>query len=166
MCAIMLGTQTPEFLKLLSLVLLTLQNAALILVMRYVRTREGDMFFATSAVVVSETLKLFTSLAIILHQVRSVLHFSCERNFVYTNYCYTPHTVGIAASTTFFFPTLITAHETLVHHLTCTDHIHVSAQIKITDGCGIAVVFGIVAGRYKYLTQCFNCGSFSSSFFI
>ena len=55
--------------KYVSLVLLTLQNAALILVMRYVRTRTGDMFFATAAVVMSETLKLFTSLAIILYQV-------------------------------------------------------------------------------------------------
>ena len=63
------GGQTPEFLKYLSLVLLTLQNAALILVMRYVRTRAGDMFLATAAVVLSETLKLFTSLAIILYQV-------------------------------------------------------------------------------------------------
>ncbi|KAK7101952.1 UDP-galactose translocator-like [Littorina saxatilis] len=66
------GAQTPEFLKYLSLVLLTLQNAALILGMRFVRTREGDMFFATTAVVVSETLKLFTSLAIILYQEKHV----------------------------------------------------------------------------------------------
>lgn len=61
--------KTPEFLKYLSLVLLTVQNAALILVMRYVRTRPGDMFFATSAVVCSEALKLITSLAIILYEV-------------------------------------------------------------------------------------------------
>jgi UDP-sugar transporter A1/2/3 len=60
---------TPELLKYLSLVLLTLQNAVLILVMRYVRTREGNMFFATSAVVVSEALKLGASLSIIYYQV-------------------------------------------------------------------------------------------------
>ncbi|XP_076469289.1 UDP-galactose translocator-like [Babylonia areolata] len=66
------GKQTPEFLKFVSLVLLTLQNAALILVMRYVRTRVGDMFFATSAVVMSEFFKLLTSLAIILYQEKRV----------------------------------------------------------------------------------------------
>ena len=63
------GGQTPEFMKYLSLVLLTLQNAALILVMRYVRTRPGDMFFATTAVVLSESFKLLTSLGIILYEV-------------------------------------------------------------------------------------------------
>ncbi|KAL8621363.1 hypothetical protein ACOMHN_053384 [Nucella lapillus] len=66
------GGQTPEFLKLLSLTLLTLQNAALILVMRYVRTRPGDMFFATSAVVMSELCKLLSCLAIILYQEKRV----------------------------------------------------------------------------------------------
>ena len=45
-------------LKYLSLVLLTLQNALLILVMRYVRVREGDMFMATTAVVMSELFKV------------------------------------------------------------------------------------------------------------
>lgn len=66
------GSKTPEFLKYVSLVLLTLQNAALILIMRYVRTREGDMFFATSAVVCSEAIKTATSLAIILYQEKRV----------------------------------------------------------------------------------------------
>ncbi|PVD24208.1 hypothetical protein C0Q70_14678 [Pomacea canaliculata] len=64
--------KTPEFLKYVSLVLLTLQNALLILIMRYVRTRKGDMFFATSAVVWSELIKAVTSLFIILYEERSV----------------------------------------------------------------------------------------------
>lgn len=61
--------KTPEFLKYVSLVLLTLQNALLILIMRYVRTRKGDMFFATSAVVWSELIKAVTSLFIILYML-------------------------------------------------------------------------------------------------
>jgi UDP-sugar transporter A1/2/3 len=59
--------------KYVSLTLLTLQNAALIVVMRYVRTREGDMFFHTSAVVMQETFKCLASLAIIFYQVGGTL---------------------------------------------------------------------------------------------
>lgn len=66
------SARPPEFIKYLSLVLLTLQNAALILIMRYVRTREGDMFFASTAVVISELLKLLTSLAIIFYEEKRV----------------------------------------------------------------------------------------------
>lgn len=61
--------KTPESLKYISLVLLTLQNALLILVMRYVRTREGDMFIATTAVIMSEVFKFGACLIIILIQV-------------------------------------------------------------------------------------------------
>lgn len=64
--------QTPQVLKYVSLVLLTVQNAALILIMRYVRTRSGDMFFATAAVVCSEAIKVATSLAIILYEEKRV----------------------------------------------------------------------------------------------
>ncbi|BFZ09072.1 hypothetical protein BsWGS_12110 [Bradybaena similaris] len=64
--------KTPESLKYISLVLLTLQNALLILVMRYVRTREGDMFIATTAVIMSEAFKFAACLIIILIQERSV----------------------------------------------------------------------------------------------
>ncbi|KAK3101310.1 hypothetical protein FSP39_002590 [Pinctada imbricata] len=56
-----------RMLKLVSLVLLTLQNAVLILVMHHVRTREGPMFMATSAVIVSELFKLLTALAVIFY---------------------------------------------------------------------------------------------------
>ena len=54
-------------LKLVSLVLLTLQNAVLILIMRYVRTREGPMFMATSAVIMAEISKFVTCLAVIFY---------------------------------------------------------------------------------------------------
>lgn len=46
--------------KYISLLLLVFQNAGLILVMRYARTKPGDMFLATSAVTMGEvTLKIF-----------------------------------------------------------------------------------------------------------
>ncbi|OWF38458.1 UDP-galactose translocator-like [Mizuhopecten yessoensis] len=58
-------SESNALLKTVSLVLLTLQNAALILVMRYVRIRQGDMFMATTAVIVSEALKCLTALGIV-----------------------------------------------------------------------------------------------------
>ncbi|CAL1528858.1 unnamed protein product [Lymnaea stagnalis] len=64
--------KTPESLKYISLILLTLQNALLILVMRYVRTREGEMFGATTAVIMSEAFKFFACLLIILIQTGGV----------------------------------------------------------------------------------------------
>lgn len=64
-------------LKQLSLVLLTLQNALLILVMRYTRTRKGDMYFATTAVVLSEGLKVLTSLMILAAQEGTFIKLMC-----------------------------------------------------------------------------------------
>jgi UDP-sugar transporter A1/2/3 len=55
-------------LRCTSLVVLTLQNALLILVMRYARTRPGELFFSTTAVVVAELLKTIGCLLIILWQ--------------------------------------------------------------------------------------------------
>ncbi|XP_067007501.2 UDP-N-acetylglucosamine transporter isoform X2 [Anabrus simplex] len=52
-------------LKYLSLVTLTLQNAILGLSMRYARTRSGDMFLSSTAVVMSEVVKLFTCLGLV-----------------------------------------------------------------------------------------------------
>jgi len=56
---------TPKHLKYVSLVILALQNAALIIVMRYVRTRPGDMFASTTAVVMTEVLKVTACFVII-----------------------------------------------------------------------------------------------------
>ncbi|XP_042370297.1 UDP-galactose translocator-like, partial [Plectropomus leopardus] len=57
-------------LKYISLAVLVVQNASLILSIRYVRTLPGDRFFATSAVVMAEILKVLTCLLIILLQKR------------------------------------------------------------------------------------------------
>jgi hypothetical protein len=57
-------------LQLFSLLVLVVQNAALVLIMRYARTRTGDMFMATSAVVSAEVLKLVFCLIVILFERR------------------------------------------------------------------------------------------------
>uniref|UniRef100_A0A8D3C5X5 Solute carrier family 35 member 2 n=1 Tax=Scophthalmus maximus TaxID=52904 RepID=A0A8D3C5X5_SCOMX len=56
------------WLKYISLAVLVVQNASLILSIRYVRTLPGDRFFTTSAVVMAEVLKVLTCLLIILLQ--------------------------------------------------------------------------------------------------
>lgn len=61
-------------LKYMSLAVLVVQNASLILSIRYVRTLPGDRFFTTSAVVMAEVLKVVTCLLIILLQKRCRLH--------------------------------------------------------------------------------------------
>ncbi|CAI9715728.1 UDP-galactose translocator-like isoform X3 [Octopus vulgaris] len=58
--------------KYISLTSLTLQNALLALVMRYVRTRPGDLFMSTTAVIMSEVLKFVTCLVFIFIQEGSV----------------------------------------------------------------------------------------------
>ena len=61
--------------KYVALICLVIQNAALILLMRYNRTRPGDKFFSSTAVVLSEIMKLLTCLAIMLYQFEGVLYF-------------------------------------------------------------------------------------------
>jgi UDP-sugar transporter A1/2/3 len=56
---------SSEFYKYVSLVALTVQNAAFGLSIRYAMIRPGDMFFSSTAVVMSELVKLFTSLVIV-----------------------------------------------------------------------------------------------------
>lgn len=60
-------------LKYISLAILVIQNASLILSIRYVRTLPGDRFFTTSAVVMAEILKVSTCLLIILFQKKGNL---------------------------------------------------------------------------------------------
>ena len=62
-------------LKHLSLVILTVQNAASILLMRYTRTRAGDLYITSTAVTMTELLKLVTSSLILLTQKRSVVEW-------------------------------------------------------------------------------------------
>ena len=51
--------------KFISLVTLTFQKALLGLSMRYSRTRSGDMFFAGTAVLMAEVVKLVTCLFLV-----------------------------------------------------------------------------------------------------
>ncbi|XP_037677361.1 UDP-galactose translocator isoform X5 [Choloepus didactylus] len=57
-------------LKYISLAVLVVQNASLILSIRYARTLPGDRFFATTAVVMAEVLKGLTCLLLLLAQKR------------------------------------------------------------------------------------------------
>nr|XP_022904230.1 UDP-galactose translocator [Onthophagus taurus] len=60
--------ETSNTLKYVSLVTLTVQNALLGLSMRYARTRDGDMFLSSTAVLMSELVKLITCLCIVYIQ--------------------------------------------------------------------------------------------------
>ncbi|XP_072344039.1 UDP-galactose translocator isoform X2 [Scyliorhinus torazame] len=62
--------QANEKLKYASLAVLVIQNASVILCIRYVRTIPGNKFFSTSAVVMVELVKLGTCLILILGQKR------------------------------------------------------------------------------------------------
>nr|CAG4645645.1 EOG090X098P [Lynceus sp. MCZ IZ 141354] len=57
--------------KYVSLVTLTVQNAALGLSMRYARTRPGDMFLSSTAVLFSELCKLFMCLWLVFRENNS-----------------------------------------------------------------------------------------------
>ena len=71
-------------LKYISLAVLVVQNASLILSIRYARTLPGDRFFATTAVVMTEVLKGLTCLLLLFAQKRGMsqgegLHWSLWR---------------------------------------------------------------------------------------
>ncbi|XP_022363595.1 UDP-galactose translocator isoform X5 [Enhydra lutris kenyoni] len=61
---------THRRLKYISLAVLVVQNASLILSIRYARTLPGDRFFATTAVVMAEVLKGLTCLLLLFAQKR------------------------------------------------------------------------------------------------
>ncbi|BES93479.1 transporter [Nesidiocoris tenuis] len=63
---------TAKSLKFISLVTLTLQNAVLGVSMRYSRTRFGPMFISSTAVVMSEVVKLFTCLFLVYREQKSL----------------------------------------------------------------------------------------------
>jgi hypothetical protein len=65
---LLLFLSTGAALRYLSLFLLTVQNASGVLVMRYIQTRGGDLFLATSAVVMTEVIKMAVSLLVLLVQ--------------------------------------------------------------------------------------------------
>ncbi|KAF4517129.1 hypothetical protein B566_EDAN008888 [Ephemera danica] len=60
-----------KYLKYVSLVTLTVQNAALGLSMRYGRTRPGDLFLTSSAVLMAEVVKLFTCLVLVYNEEKN-----------------------------------------------------------------------------------------------
>ena len=64
-------SETNPHLKYVSLAVLTVQNALLIISMRYTRIVSGDLYFTTTAVVISESLKMVICLVIIFFQIRS-----------------------------------------------------------------------------------------------
>lgn len=65
-----------QTLKYISLVTLTLQNAVVGLSMRYARTRSGHMFLSSTAVVMSEVVKLVTCLVLVFIEEGSWENFS------------------------------------------------------------------------------------------
>ncbi|XP_038955312.1 UDP-galactose translocator isoform X1 [Rattus norvegicus] len=64
------ATAAHRRLKYISLAVLVVQNASLILSIRYARTLPGDRFFATTAVVMAEVLKGLTCLLLLFAQKR------------------------------------------------------------------------------------------------
>lgn len=60
-----MNQSSNKSLRYTSLVILALQNATLVLLMRYARTQPGDQFFATTAVVMAEVVKFVACLFII-----------------------------------------------------------------------------------------------------
>lgn len=64
-----------KFIKASTLLILTLQNVSLILVLRYIRTRPGDMFFSSTAVVCSEVVKFFASCLLVAWECGSMRAF-------------------------------------------------------------------------------------------
>jgi len=71
LCVFLAPLPSHSWLKMLqtgSILVLVLQNTSLVLVMRYSRTRAGDMYIATTAVVASELVKLVFCLAAVLYE--------------------------------------------------------------------------------------------------
>jgi len=70
-----------------SLAVLIIQNATLVLVMRYARTRPGNMFLSTTAVVMAEVMKLTLCLGITLYEnhgnVSAWLHYLNEVSYIH-----------------------------------------------------------------------------------
>jgi len=60
-----MSIETARKLKYMSLLTLTAQNAILGLSMRYSRTRDGDMFYEATAVLMAELVKFFTCLFLV-----------------------------------------------------------------------------------------------------
>ena len=66
---------TSVSVKMWSLFILTLQNALVVLTLRYTRTLPGDMYLASTAVMITELLKAVVSVAILFGQSGNVVDF-------------------------------------------------------------------------------------------
>lgn len=78
----------PLVLKYGSLVVLVAQNASLVLIMSYVRTRPGVMFVSSTAVVMSEVFKMLACLSVIF--VNEGFSISKWLHHLYANICMLP----------------------------------------------------------------------------
>jgi len=65
--------QSNRFMKYVSLVSLTLQNALSILLLRYVRTTAGPRFINSTAVINSEIQKTILSILLVINEERNVV---------------------------------------------------------------------------------------------
>lgn len=73
-------SNSKNSLKWLSLIILVIQNATTILLLRYVRTVPGDMFFATTAIVCQELIKMLASFVLLFLESSSVAEFKSTIN--------------------------------------------------------------------------------------
>ena len=69
-----------EYLKWCSLIILVVQNASTILLLRYVRTVPGDLFFSTTAIVCQEIFKLSASVFLLYFET---FNFTELKNIIY-----------------------------------------------------------------------------------
>lgn len=65
----------PDNLKYISLLTLTVQNCMVSLSMRYARTRDGPIFFSSTAVFMAEVTKLLTCLVLVFLEEGTMLRF-------------------------------------------------------------------------------------------
>ncbi|KAK2575466.1 hypothetical protein KPH14_011197 [Odynerus spinipes] len=70
-----LQKMNEQTLKYVSLITLTLQNALVGLSMRYARTRSGDLFLSSTAVVMAELVKLLTCLILVYIEEENLQKF-------------------------------------------------------------------------------------------
>ena len=70
-----------KFKKYVSLLVLVIQNTALVLTMRYSRTVDGPLYLASTAVVMTELLKLIISVSMVIYNNKMDLIVTLELLF-------------------------------------------------------------------------------------
>lgn len=71
---------SKNYLKWASLIILVVQNASTILLLRYVRTVPGDLFFSTTAIVCQEAIKMLASLILLYSETWDFGEFKSRIN--------------------------------------------------------------------------------------